>query len=66
MLEKFKLFFNVLSPEEKKQAVNYILQTQGIKPLNEGFYSGPSRDTIEKGLYSGPVNSNEKCRVCGK
>lgn len=66
MLEKFKLFFNALSPEEKKQAVDYILQSQGIKPLNEGFYSGPSRDTIEKGLYSGPVNTNGKCKLCGK
>ena len=65
MLEKFKLFFNTLNQEDKDEAIRYILNSQQIKPLNEGFYTGPSR-TIEKGLYTGPSSSNEKCRICGK
>lgn len=65
MLEKFKMFFNALSKEDKRQAVDYILQSQDLRSLNEGLFTGPS-NTIEKGLFSGPINSNGKCKVCGK
>lgn len=65
MLEKFKLFFNTLSPKDKEEAIRYILQSQNIQSLNEGFYSGPSKN-IEKGLFSGPVNTSNKCKYCGK
>jgi hypothetical protein len=65
MLEKFKLFFEALNQEDKDEAIRYILNSQNIKSLNEGIYTGPSK-TIEKGLYTGPSSSIEKCRLCGK
>lgn len=65
MLEKFKLFFNSLNQSDKEDAIRYVLNSQNLKSLNEGFYTGPSK-TIEKGLYTGPSSSSEKCRLCGK
>jgi hypothetical protein len=65
MLEKFKLFFNSLNSSDKEEAIRYVLNSQNLKSLNEGFYTGPSK-TIEKGLYTGPTSSNEKCKLCGK
>lgn len=65
MLEKFKLFFNALSASDKEQAIKYILQSQDIQSLNEGLFTGPSKD-IEKGYFSGPVSSSSKCKHCGK
>jgi len=65
MLEKFKLFFDSLNPNDKEDAIRYVLNSQNIKSSNEGFYTGPSK-TIEKGLYTGPSSSSEKCRLCGK
>lgn len=65
MLEKFKLFFDALNQDDKNEAIRYVLVSQNIKPLNEGFYTGPSK-TIEKGLYTGPSSSSEKCKICGK
>ncbi len=53
MLEKFKIFFNTLSVEDRKKAIKYIIETQNITFLNEGLYTGPS-------------NSKGKCKVCGK
>lgn len=65
MLEKFKLFFDSLNPNDKENAIRYVLNSQNLKSLNEGFYTGPSK-TTEKGLYTGPSSSSEKCRLCGK
>ncbi len=65
MLEKFKLFFDSLNQSDKEDAIRYVLNSQNLKSLNEGFYTGPSK-TIEKGLYTGPSSSSEKCRLCGK
>ena len=65
MLEKFKMFFNALNETDKKEAINYILTSENITSLNEGFYTGPSKK-IEKGLYTGPLSSSSKCPTCGK
>lgn len=65
MIEKFKLFFDSLSAHDKQEAIRYILNSQNIESVNEGFYTGPSRN-IEKGLYTGPSNSSKKCPTCGK
>lgn len=61
MLQKFKLFFDTLSPAEKSEAIKYIQSLSA----NEGFYTGPSQD-IHKGLYTGPMSSSGKCPKCGK
>ena len=65
MLEKFKIFFETLNPSDKAEAIQYVLSSQNIQSLNEGFYTGPSK-TIEKGMYTGPTSSNRKCPTCGK
>ncbi len=65
MIEKFKLFFDSLSENDKREAIRYVISSQNLKSLNEGFYTGPSK-TIEKGFYTGPSNTNEKCKLCGK
>ncbi len=65
MLEKFKIFFDSLSPSDKAEAIKHVLSSQRTQSLNEGFYTGPSK-TIEKGLYTGPSSSSQKCPTCGK
>lgn len=65
MLEKFKIFFNTLNETDKEEAIRYILNSQNIESINEGFYTGPSK-SIEKGLYTGPTSSSKKCPTCGK
>ena len=65
MLEKFKLFFDSLNPNDKEDAIRYVLNSQNLKSLNEGYFTGPGKN-IEKGFYTGPSNTNEKCKLCGK
>lgn len=65
MVEKFKLWYNALNDNDKKEIVKYILNSENIESLNEGFYTGPSKN-IEKGLYTGPMNTSQKCPTCGK
>lgn len=65
MVEKFKLWYNALNDNDKKEIVNYILNSENIQSLNEGFYTGPSKK-IDKGLFTGPLSSSSKCPTCGK
>ncbi|WP_299104085.1 hypothetical protein [uncultured Tenacibaculum sp.] len=64
MVEKFKLWYNALNENEKKEIIQYILNNN-IQSTNEGYFTGPSTN-IEKGLFTGPTSSSQKCRLCGK
>jgi len=65
MVEKFKLWYNALNENDKKEIIQYILKDGNIQSLNEGYFTGPSTK-IEKGLFTGPISSSQKCRLCGK
>ncbi|USH01085.1 hypothetical protein K6Q96_09035 [Grimontia kaedaensis] len=63
----FDNWFKNLSESEKDEILSHILSTK-LDVTNEGFFSGPSGNTLEKGLFTGPSGSSghQVCGGCGR
>ncbi|EKF9201126.1 hypothetical protein O1B38_003395 [Vibrio cholerae] len=63
----FDNWFNKLSKSEQDEIVIHIFSTK-LVIANEGFFSGPSGNTLEKGLFTGPSGSSGRqvCGCCGR
>lgn len=64
MIEKFENWFQNLSDNEKKTLLRHIMKK--YLDLSEGYHSGPI--TFQKGLYSGPISSQNQnvCPTCNR
>ena len=63
----FDAWYEKLSLEEKRDVVLHIVNNK-FRPLNEGYYGGPS-GILTRGLYAGPsgqTQTTSRCPVCGK
>ena len=65
-IKDFDVWYEKLTLDEKKEVVLYIINNK-FRPLNEGFYGGPS-GTLIRGLFAGPSGQtqSQRCPVCGK
>jgi hypothetical protein len=62
----FDEWYEKLSSDEKRELMIHIVKNK-YRPLNEGYYGGPS-GILTKGLFAGPsgVGNSGRCPVCGK
>ena len=63
----FDSWFNGLTAREQSEIIEHIVSTK-LEVTNEGFFSGPSGQTLTKGLFSGPSGSSNQntCHACGR
>jgi len=67
-VESFKNWFQGLSELQKKELINYILETNN-QLLNERSFAEPYRGKVSKGLFAGPspsLHNQNFCPSCGR
>jgi len=67
-VEALTKWFAELSPENKKEIVEFLYGGRGKFLVQDGMYLGPRPGVVQKGLFLGPVPSSgsNSCPTCGK